>query len=186
MILKKWLYKASTLLIPLLCCFYDKEHLRGKHFDNCLTGFIWAIRSIFQKNILRLGTPMPWPTGLTCHVSSPKNIVFHPDDLNNFQSPGTYFQNFKGTIEIGRGCYIGPNVGIITVNHNLIELDKHEVGKDVFIGDGCWIGMNSVILPGVVLGDNTVVAAGSVVTKSFQQGCVLLAGSPAKVIKSIC
>ena len=42
--------------------------------------------------------------------------------------------------------------------------------KDVVLGKYCWIGMNSVILPGVVLGDHTVVGAGSVVTKSLSKG----------------
>ncbi|EOJ3081127.1 DapH/DapD/GlmU-related protein, partial [Acinetobacter baumannii] len=53
------------------------------------------------------------------------------------------------------------------------------------IGDKCWIGMNSVILPGVVLGNGTIVAAGAVVTKSFKQGNIVIAGVPAKIIKEI-
>lgn len=53
------------------------------------------------------------------------------------------------------------------------------------IGDKCWIGMNSVILPGVVLGDNTIVGAGSVVTKSFENGHCVVAGNPAKLIKRL-
>ena len=128
---------------------------------------------------------MPWPTTLTCHVSKAENIYFHPDDLNNFQSSGTYFQNFGALIYIGRGSYIAPNVGIITSNHSLSDLNSHEEGRDVVIGENCWIGMNSVVLPGVVLGKGTVVAAGAVVTKSFpDEGCVI-GGIPAKVIKVI-
>ena len=45
--------------------------------------------------------------------------------------------------------------------------------------------MNSIILPGVILGDNTVVAAGAVVTKSFPQGYIVIGGNPAKIIKVI-
>ena len=45
--------------------------------------------------------------------------------------------------------------------------------------------MNSVILPGVILGDNTVVGAGSVVTHSFEKGKVVIAGNPAKIIKEL-
>ncbi|MFH4151026.1 DapH/DapD/GlmU-related protein, partial [Acinetobacter baumannii] len=86
-------------------------------------------------------------------------------------------------IYIGKGSYIAPNVGIITSNHDLADLESHTEGKDVVIGDKCWIGMNSVILPGVVLGNGTIVAAGAVVTKSFKQGNIVIAGVPAKIIK---
>lgn len=44
--------------------------------------------------------------------------------------------------------------------------NQHQPGKDIVLGKNCWIGMNSTVLPGVVLGDHTVVGAGSVVTKS--------------------
>jgi acetyltransferase-like isoleucine patch superfamily enzyme len=56
-------------------------------------------------------------------------------------------------------------------------------GKDVIIGKKCWIGMNSVILPGVCLGDHTIVGAGSVVTKSFPDGNCIIAGNPARIIR---
>lgn len=58
-------------------------------------------------------------------------------------------------------------------------------GKKVVIGDKTWIGMNCLILPGVVLGPNTVVGGGSVVTKSFPLGHCVIAGNPAKLIKLI-
>jgi len=50
------------------------------------------------------------------------------------------------------------------------------------LGERCWIGMNSIILPGVRLGDGTIVGAGSVVTHSFPGGQVMIAGNPAKII----
>lgn len=58
-------------------------------------------------------------------------------------------------------------------------------GKDVIIGKKCWIGMNAIILPGVKLGDNTIVGAGSVVTKSFPDGNLVIAGNPAKIINKL-
>ncbi|MDT4068951.1 type 8 capsular polysaccharide synthesis protein Cap8J, partial [Staphylococcus aureus] len=58
-------------------------------------------------------------------------------------------------------------------------------GEDVKIGNYSWIGMNSVILPGVELGEHTIVGAGSVVTKSFPEGNVVIGGNPAKIIKKI-
>ncbi|HDJ1512593.1 TPA: type 8 capsular polysaccharide synthesis protein Cap8J, partial [Staphylococcus aureus] len=72
-----------------------------------------------------------------------------------------------------------------TANHNIKNLKSHAPGEDVKIGNYSWIGMNSVILPGVELGEHTIVGAGSVVTKSFPEGNVVIGGNPAKVIKKI-
>ena len=184
-LIKKIILLFYPLIIFILNIFYHKKYLKGKHFEGNVSGFRYAVKSIWVKNILRLAKPMPFPTALTCLVSNPNHIHFHPDDLHNFQSPGTYFQNFDGHIYIGYGTYIAPNVGIITSNHDLNNLDQHDGGFDVILGQKCWIGMNSVILPGVELGDNTVVAAGAVVTKSFPQGHIVIAGVPAKIVKEI-
>lgn len=168
-----------------LALFFDKEYLRGRHFQGSLAGYAWCFRALWVRNILRLNRTFPFPVGLNTNLSNAKNINFHPDDINNFQSPGLYLQNFSGHITLGHGCYLAPNVGIITANHNLMDLDQHLESKDVIIGEKCWIGMGSIVMPGVVLGKHTIVAAGSVVTKSFHEGYVVLAGSPAKIIRKL-
>ncbi|MDD3999766.1 MAG: DapH/DapD/GlmU-related protein [Bacilli bacterium] len=96
---------------------------------------------------------------------------------------GNYFQSLGAKIFIGKGTYIAPNVGIITTNHDIKNPEKHVIGQDVIIGANCWIGMNAMILPGVKLGDHTVIGAGAVVTKSFPEGFCVIAGNPAKKIK---
>ena len=113
------------------------------------------------------------------------NLTFDPDDMNDFNAFGCYFQNFAAKIVIGKGSYIAPNVGLVTANHVLTDLEQHQPGKDIVLGKNCWIGMNSTVLPGVVLGDHTVVGAGSVVTKSFPEGWQVIAGNPAKVIRKL-
>ncbi|RZI85365.1 MAG: acyltransferase [Rubrivivax sp.] len=176
---------VAPIAAAFLSIFFDRKYLRGRSFEQGFGGYVWALRSVWAKNMLRLARPMPWPTALTCYVSSSKNIEFHPDDLNNFQSPGTYFQNFSATIRIGKGSYIAPNVGLITANHRLDDLDAHEAGQDIILGEKCWIGMGAVILPGVHLGNCTIVAAGAVVNSSFPDGHVVIGGVPAKVLKHL-
>ena len=129
---------------------------------------------------------VPWPCSEYIRVGKPQNIHFHPDDLNNFMGFGNYYQTMEdGHIYIGKGTYIAMNVGIITTNHDVLDPDKHVEAKNVVIGEKCWIGMNSVILPGVNLGDHTVVGAGAVVTKSFPEGHCVIGGNPAHVIRRL-
>lgn len=170
---------------PIAAVFFDNKYLKGRYFDKGLMGWRWVWRSILWQKILGFNRHVPWPVSPFINISSAKNISFDVGDLNNFQMSGTYFQNFAAKIVIGKRTYIAPNVGIITANHNPSEPRTHLQGKDVVIGKDCWIGMNAIILPGVELGDNTVVGAGSVVTKSFPKGSCILAGNPAKIIREL-
>ncbi|MCH6574207.1 MAG: acyltransferase [Bacteroidetes bacterium] len=95
--------------------------------------------------------------------------------------PGTYIQG-KAEVHFGNYVQLAPNVGVLSSNHDLYDQRK-SIDKKVVIGDYSWAGMNSVILPGVKLGTRTIVAAGSVVTKSFPEGYCVIAGSPAKIIR---
>ncbi len=83
---------------------------------------------------------------------------------------------------------IGSGVHIYVANHRFDSNEKdiieqgHYEAKDVILKKGCWIGANVTILSGVIIGENSVVGAGSVVTKSFPKR-VVIAGNPAKIIK---
>lgn len=162
--------------------FYSSKYLRGKYFDEKRMGWYWCFMGL-RSRLLGENRKIPWPVNPRTIVSNPINIVFHVDDIHVFQTPGCYWQNQRGKIIIGRNCYVAPNVGLITTNHDIYDVTKHVEGKDIVLGDKCWIGMNAMILPGVVLGPNTVVGAGAVVTHSFPDGCCVIAGNPAKVIK---
>lgn len=165
---------------------YDKRFLTGRWFsaEENYVGWNWVIKN--SKNCRRneVNLNCPWPVSCDSRVVGAKNIEFDPDDLNNFQHFGCYFQG-KGKIVIGRGTWIAPNVGIITANHDVNDLNNHCEPKDVTIHNDCWIGMNSMILPGVTLGPNTIVGAGAVVTKSFPDGHCVIGGNPAKIIKKL-
>ncbi len=169
----------------LLSIFFDKKYLSGRFFDETWGGYVFALRGIFFQKILGFNRDVPWPCSPLVKVVNGKNIIFHPNDLNNFQSLGSYFQARKAVIKIGEGCYIAPNVGLITENHDPLDPDLHLPAQPIELGKKCWIGMNSVILPGVVLGDLTIVGAGSVVTKSFVEGRQVIVGSPARVVKKL-
>lgn len=184
-VVKFILNSFKPLIMIFLLIFFDRKYLNGRHFENGFAGIRWAIRAIWTRNILRLAPTLPFPIALNVIISNPENLEFHSDDLNNFQSPGTYFQNFKGKIYIGRGTYIAPNVGIITANHDFDALNGHSEGKDVRIGENSWVGMNAIILPGVTLGPKSIVAAGAVVNKSYPEGNIVLAGVPAKPVKKL-
>lgn len=90
-------------------------------------------------------------------------------------------------ITLGDGVMLGPSVKIWTVNHRFEDLDLpisdqgYNYGP-VVIGDGCWLGANVFIMPGVTLPEGCVVSAGSVVGQKNYPPYSLLAGHPARVI----
>ncbi|HTN46489.1 MAG TPA: acyltransferase [Flavipsychrobacter sp.] len=123
-----------------------------------------------------------WPVHPSSKINQYKNIIIGVETSPGYE-PGCYIQGI-GTVYIGDYTQIAQNVGIISSNHDLYDNSVHHK-EEVRIGNYCWLGMNSVILPGVNLGDFTVVGAGSVVTKSFPDGHCVIAGNPAKIIKTL-
>ena len=84
-------------------------------------------------------------------------------------------------------CLCAPNVAIYTAGHPIHPVSRtvgYEYGKEVIIGDNVWLGGNTVVCPGVHIGSNVVIGAGSVVTKDIPDWCVA-AGNPCKVIRKI-
>lgn len=104
-----------------------------------------------------------------------------------------FFANFNFTVldeacvTIGDDCFIGPNVSIYTACHSTDPVERNsrqEWAKPVTIGNNVWLGGSVTILPGVIIGDNVTIGAGSVVVKDIPSNSVA-AGNPCKVIKSI-
>lgn len=164
--------------------FYQSKYLKGKWFYRPYSlGWQQAANDIIHRIFFLKNANVPWP--VSPYIGCCKNIEFDVDDMNNFWGSGNYYQAFDAKIIIGKGCWIAKNVGIITSNHDFDNLEMHCRGRDVILGERCWVGMNSMILPGVILGPHTVVGAGSVVTKSFPMGNVIIAGNPARVIRDL-
>ena len=166
----KFIYYNTLKFIPYLnVIYFTKETqtpVKLKHF-------------LWQK-ILRINSKPYWPVHFTSIVSFPKNIYCGIETSPGY-SPGNYIQGY-GTIYIGDYTQIGPNVGIISSNHDIYDNSKH-VLKKIIIGKYCWIGMGAIIMPGITLGDYTIVGAGSIVTKSFKDGYCIIGGNPAKLIR---
>ena len=104
-----------------------------------------------------------------------------------------FFANFnwvvldEAPVTIGDDCFIGPNVSIYTACHSTDPIERNtrqEWAKPVTIGNNCWIGGSVTILPGVTIGDNVTIGAGSVVTKDIPSNSVAV-GNPCKVIKQL-
>lgn len=182
--------RALMPLLPIIrwffSLFFDPAVMRGLYFDHAFVGYRGLASAFWRQKVLGFNRSSPWPIAANSRVSNYARLHMHPDDLiRNLASPGCYYQNFDADIHIGRGSYVAPNVGIINSNHVPGELASHTAGKEVVIGEQCWIGMNAVILPGVELGPRTTVGAGSVVTRSFLEGNCIIAGSSARVIRSL-
>lgn len=146
-------------------------------------GLSYYLADFLCRKILRLNGDTPWALHFTSKVIFPLNIT-RGIDVYPGDSPGNYIEASNGII-IGDYTNIGPNVGIISANHNLVNNAVHDPAPPIRIGKFCWIGMNAVILPGTILGDFTIVGAGAVVTRSFEEGYAVIAGNPAVVVKRL-
>ena len=103
---------------------------------------------------------------------------------NVFINAGCKFQD-QGGIVIGDGTFIGHNTVLATLDHDIDPNKRHILHPaPIRIGSRVWIGANAVITKGVTIGDNSIIAAGAVVTHDIPAN-VIAAGVPAKVLKEI-
>lgn len=133
------------------------------------------------RRLLRQNSGVSWAVHHTSTIHNADKIVrgknVYPGD-----SPGVYINAVNG-VTIGDYTNIGPNVGIVSSNHDFVNNEAHVKTDPIVIGKFCWMGMGAVILPSVQLADFTIVGAGAIVTKSFLEGYCVIAGNPARVIK---
>ena len=139
------------------------------------------LRDFLFRRILRQNASVKWAVHHTATIHCPEKIV-RGKDVYPGDSPGVYVNASNG-VSIGDYTNIGPNVGVISSNHDMVNNEVHVVEQPIIIGKFCWLGMGSVVLPGVALADFTIVGAGAIVTKSFPEGYCVIAGNPARIIK---
>lgn len=171
---------------------YDASHPGFNSRLSATRDKLWEFNNIKpslvddQQTILRslLGS-----YGKNFHFNQP----FRCDYGCNIFIGENFFANFnfvvldEARVTIGDNAFIGPNVSIYTACHP-VESDlrntKVEWAEPVTIGDNVWIGGSVTILPGVTIGDNCVIGAGSVVSRDIPSNSVAV-GNPAKVVKTL-
>jgi acetyltransferase-like isoleucine patch superfamily enzyme len=112
----------------------------------------------------------PWLVEIGSDVSINRGAEFYP---------GLY--GGKARIVIGNSVRIAPNVRFHAAGHDPAHPELQDVGADIVVEDGAWLGAGAIVLPGVRIGRDAVVAAGAVVTRDVEPG-LIVGGVPAKEI----
>lgn len=128
--------------------------------------------------------------GEECYIEPP----FHANWAGRYIHFGnSVYANFGLTcvddthIYIGDKTMFGPNVVLATANHPILpELREkaYQYNKEIHIGRNCWLGAGVIVVPGISIGDNSVIGAGSVVTRDIPDN-VLAVGNPCRVLREI-
>jgi acetyltransferase-like isoleucine patch superfamily enzyme len=159
---------------------------------------IYFIFNIFSRGIYKFCF---LPFKLQLFASCGKNVIIAKDSRftyknihignNVYIGSNALFMCTRAKIILGNNIMFGPHVFIITGGHRMDAIGRYmidvkdkrsEDDRDVVIHDDVWVGANSIILRGVTVGEGSVIAAGSVVTKDVIPYSIV-GGSPAKILK---
>lgn len=148
------------------------------------------IISLFCKYLLRLNVKSPLIVHYCNRIAGSSELTVMGEDypvyLSLLTNTGIFINTSSSGVTIHSSCFIAAGAKIYAGQHDPYMLKAQATaGPPVVLGKDCWLGANSVILPGVCLGPRTIVGAGAVVTKSFPEGNVILAGVPAKAIRTL-
>lgn len=158
----------------LLRLFYPQKMELYTIYPSIIKGFIIPQKILNINRCRRI----PWPVHFTSQVIGDIKI-------GKFTTPGMssgcYIQGINGII-FGDNVWIGPSVKIISANHDETNYYKHKSQRPIRIGNNVWIGANAIILPGVEVGDNCIIGAGSVVTHDIKSDSIAI-GNPAEIIR---
>ncbi|GAK88045.1 galactoside O-acetyltransferase [Vibrio ponticus] len=166
----------STLIAEQQACLeilYDFNHCRPSQF---------AERDILLRKLLG-------SAGKECYIEPPlrANWGKHTHIGDSFYANFNLTLVDDTTITIGNHVMFGPNVVLTTAGHPIDPARRRKVAQfniPITIEDNVWIGANVVVLPGVTIGENSVVGAGSVVTKDIPPNAVAV-GNPCRVLREI-
>ena len=190
----------------------EKENMLAGLFYNSLDPELVRLRQEARRTLWQYNATDPADAAKRRELTEKlfgragENLIIEPPFYCDYGSQihfgNNVFLNFNCTIldcarvEIGDGCLLGPNVQIYTATHSTKVNERmvqdwsegdeicRTYALPVKIEDGVWIGGGSIILPGVTIGRNSVIGAGSVVTRSIPADCVAV-GNPCRVIRHI-
>ncbi len=156
--------------------FYPKYNPYGYYSIKML------LKMMFLQKIIGFNRRIPWPVHFTSVIKEFKNIQTITEPVGI--AMGSYIDARNGII-LEKNVNLAPKVSLISMNHKNDKYDEFVNEKPIIIRKNSLVGTGAIILPGVELGEHTIVGAGSVVTKSFTEGNQLIGGNPAKIIKKL-
>ena len=167
--------------------FFANILIRLFYSDFDLTNKSWSRKELlrygWRQKILGYNRAVPWPVHFTSIIKCPEKIIKSKNRAPG-SAQGCYIDARNGII-FEENVWIGPKVSIISQNHSSTNYYEYLPSDSIIIRKNCWLATACIILPGVELGEHTIVAAAAVVTKSFPEGNQLLAGNPAVVVKKL-
>lgn len=173
-----WKKKLDFLLFGWIVNWAYPQYFRPKYGYLSYRKFFFHY--VIPQKIFGINGRTQWPVHFTSIVRNPekiqKGILCDPGD-----NIGVYIQASNGII-LGNNVGISPGCKIISSNHNLYNHSVHDKSDPIIIGNNVFIFANSVVLPGVKIGDNVTIGAGSVVAKDIPSNSIAV-GNPCKVIK---
>ena len=163
---------------PELCQQRSRAQRFMRSYNNTIVDDVPVRQALLQSHFGAIGE--------SCAIRAP----IHVDYGDNIYIADHVFINYNCVlldvcpINIGSGTQIGPAVQIVTADHPRSADDRAaglEMGKPITIGKNVWIGAQAVILPGVNIGDDAIVGAGSIVTRDVPPGTTVV-GNPARPV----
>ncbi|TSD66490.1 acyltransferase [Inquilinus sp. KBS0705] len=139
-----------------------------------------------DNNIMTLANNIEFRRGGVLWVED-DNCLLEIGEKSTFQNVHIAVTEPQSQIVIGKECMLAYDIDLRTGDsHSIIDINSGKrinYAQNIHIGDHVWIGAHTTVLKGVSIEENTIIATRSVVTKSFEQGSVIIGGSPAKILR---
>ena len=187
----KFIKIAKKMRNKILQVFYCKKKIKGKNNVIHCNSDVWMKYCSFiingDNNKVEIGKKCCF-TGLRILIEGNGCSIIFGDNVivNASKIQPTVINAINDNITIGKSCLFSNNIEIHTSDyHGIYDKNGDRINneKRITIGNHCWIGLGSKILKGTAIPSNSIVGAGSLLTKSFEEENTIIAGVPAKIVK---